>query len=201
MPERPNILSKRPHHLKSPPYRYDPDPTPSGSSPLNLSTKTTLDENDPDDVTLDLSVRRKEPSSPVESESAVSTGSQMEPMDFSKKTLDRVVDDTSPMNLVPLARNTVTQPSTGIVIPLTIPGCPAGILPSVMVPVMMPAQDVLPEGNSSEVMTSLSSDVPSSSGMSNLAGSSRSEVNSPASVAPPPPVNDMDLPDDSQESK
>lgn len=92
MPERPNILSKRPHHLKPPQSRYDS----LGSAtavPLNLSIRAPPGEkalvSPSDEQTLDLSIK-KAPESEASSEAIAVDGEpvQNEPMDFSKKTLD-----------------------------------------------------------------------------------------------------------------
>ena len=88
MPERPNILSKRPHHFKPQP-RYDP----TNTGPLNLSIKGDGDKEalSPmmEDQTLDLSIKKdfgvfNMDSTMMEEEDE----HQDEPMDFSKKTLD-----------------------------------------------------------------------------------------------------------------
>ncbi len=101
-PDRPNILSKKPHYR--PQYRYDPTGTsssqesctssPTGGAPppapLNLSVKEpSVDDNG----TLDLSMKTKpgsesETTESQESSSASEPLAQEEPMDFSKKTLD-----------------------------------------------------------------------------------------------------------------
>lgn len=88
MPERPNILSKRPHFKAQ--YRYDiqggplnlsvkdnPSAEPDLVGTLDLSMKRSSSEELPDLQPLDMS---KDASQPVEV--------QDEPMDFSKKTLD-----------------------------------------------------------------------------------------------------------------
>lgn len=95
MPERPNILSKRPHHLK-PQCRYD---APGAAGPLNLSIKeAAVSAGDKpvvspssDDQTLDLSIKKAAPVLEAEDGSADGEDGepvQNEPMDFSKKTLD-----------------------------------------------------------------------------------------------------------------
>lgn len=96
MPERPNILSKRPHHLKLQ-CRYD---APGAAGPLNLSIKeappSAGDKPDvspsSDDQTLDLSIKKAAPVSEAEDGGAADGEDgepvQNEPMDFSKKTLD-----------------------------------------------------------------------------------------------------------------
>lgn len=92
MPERPNILSKRPHHLKPPQSRYD---SLGGATavPLNLSIRAPPGEkalvSPSDEQTLDLSIK-KAPESEASSEAIAVDGEpvQNEPMDFSKKTLD-----------------------------------------------------------------------------------------------------------------
>ena len=80
-PERPNILSKRPHY--KPQYRYDP------GGPMNLSTKLKC-ENSPDMAheTLDLSIKKEGQQRPtvlVTPQSAAHM--QEEPMDFSTKSI------------------------------------------------------------------------------------------------------------------
>lgn len=99
MPERPNILSKRPHHLKLQ-CRYD---APGAAGPLNLSIKEAaavsasgdkpdVSPSSSDDQTLDLSIKKAAPVSEAEdgggADSEDGEPVQNEPMDFSKKTLD-----------------------------------------------------------------------------------------------------------------
>lgn len=92
MPERPNILSKRPHHLKPPQSRYDSLGSSTGV-PLNLSIRAPLGEkalvSPSDEQTLDLSIKKAPELEAVDEAGAVDGDPvQNEPMDFSKKTLD-----------------------------------------------------------------------------------------------------------------
>ena len=83
IPERPNILSKRPHF--KPQYRYDPH-----GGPLNLSTKSLappLHEPLDNSGTLDLSLKKEAGASTSQQQQQVEE-EQQEPIDFSKKTLD-----------------------------------------------------------------------------------------------------------------
>ena len=98
-PDRPNILSKRPHY--KPQYRYDPLPAAMNLTTKNNNNNVILGEDDITE-TLDLSVKRNAtPDSSdsahldilVNSEMQAASGTpnemlQEEPMDFSMKTQD-----------------------------------------------------------------------------------------------------------------
>ena len=128
-PERPNILSKRPHYNR-PQNRYDPSailPPPSMpeiplsgaatsgmtttvTSPLNLSTKNNQDVNFMDDNgTLDLSMKRSGSESDRDTPKLTIVSPslpieiQEEPMDFSKKTLDNQAAAAAAATLVSLS--------------------------------------------------------------------------------------------------